>query len=119
MLRCSIIINIAVLVYICSQLIYRDDSLQLPSSSADYLIQQQQQNGAGSPVLLDQMGRKKLSLDSPNVVIHSSSSTNNLNSNIISANGIGASDVQPVSVKRLEVRLEFYPVQLGVRKWEV
>lgn len=103
LLRCSIIINIAVLVYICSQLIYRDDSLQLPSSSADYLIQQQQQqqNGAGSPpVLLDQMGRKKLSLDSPNVVlIHSSSSsTNNLNSNIISANGIGASDVQqPVS----------------------
>lgn len=99
LLRCSIIINIVVLVYICSQLVYRDNSLQLPSAA--YL---QLQNGAGSGqgLLVDQMGRKQLSLDSPptNNVVHSSSSSSSINNNnnLISANGIGASnDAQPVS----------------------
>lgn len=98
LLRCSIIINIVVLVYICSQLVYRDNSLQLPNAA--YL-----QNGAGSGqgLLADPMGRKQLSLDSPptnnNNVVHSSSSSSiNSNNNLISANGIGASnDAQPVS----------------------
>lgn len=113
LLRCSIIINIVVLVYICSQLVYRDNSLQLPPAASAYLLQQ---NGGGGGVgadrlQVDQMGRKQLSLDSPpppnnnnnnnNVMSSNSNNINNnmLTSNLISANGIGASnnDAQPVS----------------------
>lgn len=111
MLRCSIIINIVVLVYICSQLVYRDNSLQLPPAASAYLLQQ---NGGGGGVgadrlQVDQMGRKQLSLDSPpppnnnnnnnNVMSSNSNNNNMLTSNLISANGIGASnnDAQPVS----------------------
>lgn len=111
LLRCSIIINIVVLVYICSQLVYRDNSLQLPPAASAYLLQQ---NGGGGGVgadrlQVDQMGRKQLSLDSPpppnnnnnnnNNNVMSSNSNNMLTSNLISANGIGASnnDAQPVS----------------------
>ena len=86
MLRCSIIINIVVLVYICSQLVYRDNSLQLPPSAA-YL---QQSNGGGG----DQTGgRRQLSLEpDSNVLINSVNSNSVLPSNLISANGIGASN---------------------------